>query len=605
VKKKYKFSRIFYLIKPFWARIFTASFIILLVSVINQIFPLITRSLTDLVTQDKTKFLFFENPTLPSLIILLISIRFIVTILSRISQYLANILRNQLLHHLREIAFKHLLTLSVYFYNKNQSGKIMSKINRGTRNITSIVSSVGTQFLPDLVTATISLIILCRINWQIGIATTLIFPPFFYLRLKRYQALEKIEKKDQKIWDKEYGHFWEVLANIRLVKVFNAEKFEIKKFYKTTQKLIGNRIKMEKTYNRGLTADLLVELWMYLIYGYVFYLGVTGIFTIGTVILMVQYLQMVRRPFWSLGWVFWQIKYAQIGVRDYLKILDEKPDIKNPSFENTQKNHPPILNSKKSSPALIEFKDVCFKYPEESGQKVFSGLNFSIPPGKTLAIIGHSGAGKTTIANLLARFFDPDRGEILIDNINIKKVSLKNLYQNVGLVSQEDYFFDDTIANNLRYAKPNATYKEMKKACQTANALEFIDKLPKELDTIVGERGIRLSGGQKQRLSIARVILKDPRILILDEATSSLDSYSEKLVQEALWKLISNRTTLIIAHRLSTIKKADKIIVIGKQKIIEEGTHSQLIKKSGVYASFYQLQTGQLSKLKDWEILNT
>ena len=308
---------------------------------------------------------------------------------------------------------------------------------------------------------------------------------------------------------------------------------------------------------------------------------------------MTQYIQMIRQPLWNLNWVFWEMKYAQIGVRDYFKILNQTPDI--------QETNSPL------SPSIagqISFKNIWFKYPEKNGQEVLENVSFTIKPNQTLALVGKSGVGKTTIAHLLVRFFDPDQGKILIDNHDLRNLSLECLRKNIGLVTQENYLFDDTIVKNLKYGLPTATTKQVRQACKAANALEFIDKLPKKLNTIIGERGVKLSGGQKQRLSIARTILKNPKILVLDEATSSLDSHSERLVQDALWKLIKNRTTIIIAHRLSTIQKADQILVLNNKKIAETGSHQELLKNKKLYYQLHQLQTTQPNKLKNWDIIS-
>jgi ATP-binding cassette, subfamily B, bacterial len=593
-KHRSHFLRILILAKPFWGKLIGVSFIILLMAGINQIYPLITRSLTDLITRGETSFFFLSKPTFVSLILLVLFLRVLSSILNRISWYSSTLLKTKLLHHLRETAYKHLLNLSIGFYNQNSSGKIMNKLTRGTSNITSIITNVGMHFLPNMITAVISIIIITSINPIIGIASAGMFVPFFFIRHLRFKELEKVEKKSQKIWDKEYGHFWEVLTNIRLVKAFTAENVELKKFYKTIKKIIGFRVKMEKIHNKSNLADVLIEVWTVGIVSYSFYLGLTGHFTIGTVILMTQYVQLIRQPLWNLTWVFWEIKFAQIGVRDYLKILDQKISVKETTSPTTLTN----------LSGAISFDDVWFKYPDKAGQKVFQNISFNIEPGQTLALVGKSGVGKTTIAHLLVRFFDPDQGQIKIDDLDLRDISLKSLRQNIGLVSQDSHLFNATIVENLEYGLPNASLKQMRQACRAANALEFIDKLPKKLHTVIGERGVRLSGGQKQRLSIARTILKNPKILILDEATSSLDSHSERLVQDALWKLIKGRTAIIIAHRLSTIQKADQILVLDNKKISEIGTHQGLLKRKGIYHQLHQLQTTDPKKLKKWDIIN-
>ncbi|MBI3954648.1 ABC transporter ATP-binding protein [Candidatus Collierbacteria bacterium] len=594
MKPKSQSKRIFFLAKPFWPRILGISLLIILLSAINQVYPLINKALVDLISTGQTSLFLIKRPTFVNLIILFLSFKLTATLINRLSIYGGSMLSSSLRHHLREIGFKHLLTLSVGFYNKHQSGNVMSKISRGTDGIRSIINSIGLHLLPSLVTGFISVLVVISFNWKIGLSAALMFVPFFYLRLLRFKANEKIEKRQNRIWDREYGHFWEVISNIRLVKTFTAENYEIGKLRRIITRLHHNNHLTEQTNNKGVVADLLVDVWTVALYGYIFYLGLSGSFTLGTVVLLVQYVEMIKQPLWNLSWIFWEVKYAQVGIRDYLKILDTKPDTV--EIENPIHLTAPI--------GLVEFDNVWFKYKEKSGQDVFHSLSFNVSPGKTLALVGRSGVGKTTVAHLMVRFFDPDKGQIKIDNLDIRDLSFTSLRGSIGLVMQESYLFDDTIANNLRYGKPDATNEEMMVACQVANALEFINKLPKKLDTVIGERGVKLSGGQKQRLSIARTILKNPRILILDEATSSLDSHSEMLVQDALWKLIQGRTTIIIAHRLSTVQKADQILVLNKKKIAEQGTHQELLAKDGIYASLHHIQSGHLEKLKEWDLVS-
>jgi len=239
--------------------------------------------------------------------------------------------------------------------------------------------------------------------------------------------------------------------------------------------------------------------------------------------------------------------------------------------------------------ANIEFKNISFSYPT-SKEKAINSINFSIEGGSTAALVGHSGAGKSTIINLLPRFYDPTNGQIKIDGQNIHEVSLKSLRKNISLVSQDIILFDDTVKANIAYAKLDASDEEIKRACDFAAATEFIEKLPNSYETIIGENGIRLSGGQKQRISIARAILKNSPIILLDEATSSLDADSEEKVQNAIINLTKNKTTLVIAHRLSTIIRADKIIIIDQGELIESGTHNELLKNSSIYKNLYSKQ---------------
>lgn len=594
MKKKSDLVRVFVLARPFWSRIFGISILILVMSGISQFFPLASRSLIDIISTGKTTFFLLPHPTFTNLLILLVFLKVALIVISRISVYASSLLSTRLRHYLRGIGFRHLLTLSIGYYNKHSSGKLMSKMSRGTDGIRRIISDLGINFLPGVFTAIVSIIVVTSINWKIGLATITMFIPFFFIRLQRYRELSGLEKKQNRIWDREYSHFWEVISNIRLVKTFAAERYEISKFRRVTGRLYKNSIKMEKINNKGTSAEILAEVWTMGIYSYVFYLGLTHQFSVGTVILMTQYVEMIKQPLWNLSWIFWEVKYAMVGIRDYIKILDAKPGL----VETNQPLTPTITRGQ------VEFENIWFKYPEKSGQDVFHGISFKVEPGKTLALVGKSGVGKTTIAHLLVRFYDPDRGRVLIDGIDLRDLSFDYLHGITGLVMQESHLFDETIAENLRYGKPSATREELEIACKVSHADEFIKKLPKGIDTIIGERGIRLSGGQRQRLSIARTLLKNPRILILDEATSALDSHSEMLVQDALWKLIQGRTTIIIAHRLSTVQKADEIIVLDKKKITEQGNHEQLLKKKGIYASLHLIQSGQMEKLKRWDLIS-
>lgn len=593
MKKESDFIRVFQLARPFWGRIFGISLLIVVLSGLNQLYPLINRALIDLISTGTTQFFLFKHATFLNLIILLATAKVLSTIVNRTSVYASSILGYRLLHYLREVGYRHLLSLSVSYFNKNTSGKVMNKLSRGTDGIRSIISNLGINFLPGAVTAVIAIFVVSSISWQIGLVTATMFIPFFYLRLIRFRKLSSLEKKQNRVWDREYSHFWEVVSNIRLVKTFATERYEITKLRQVAEKLTRNKFKMERIANEGTSADLLVDLWTVAIYAYVFYLGLTHQFTIGVIVLLISYVEMIKQPLWNLSWIFWEVKYTMIGIRDYLKILDAKSEV----VEIDQPITPIVTRGK------VEFESIWFKYPEKDGQDVFHGISFKVEPGKTLALIGKSGVGKTTIAHLLVRFFDPDRGRVLIDNVDLRDLSLDYLHSITGLVMQESHLFDETIAENLRYGKPSATHEEMEIACKIAHADEFIKKLPKGIDTIIGERGVRLSGGQKQRLSIARTILKNPKVLILDEATSALDSHSEMLVQDALWKLIQGRTTIIIAHRLSTVQKADEIIVLDKKKIVEQGNHGQLLEKKGIYFSLHQIQSGQIERLKRWDFV--
>jgi len=285
------------------------------------------------------------------------------------------------------------------------------------------------------------------------------------------------------------------------------------------------------------------------------------------------------QPIRSLATINMLFNQGAVGANRVFKIIDTEPSIR-------EINSAPNLNMKKGN---IKFEEVNFSYPNTQDQAI-KNINISVEGGSTVALVGHSGAGKSTIMNLLPRFYDPKNGSVYIDEQNIRSITLSSLRRNISMVSQDIILFDDTVHANIAYANMSASKEEIRKACDFAAATEFIEKLPKKFETMIGENGVRLSGGQKQRISIARAVLKNSPIILLDEATSSLDAESEEKVQNAVMNLTKNKTTLVIAHRLSTIIRADKIIVMNQGKIIDIGTHDELLKNSTIYKNLYSKQ---------------
>lgn len=582
------FKRLIFFAKPYFRYLLVISVLILVMSGLRQVEPMVFKRITDTVAT--------SNGEVPQNIITLLAIFLIVkifgTILNRTSWYFANIFSYKLRFNLRERGYEHLLALPISFFNSQQSGKLMNQLERGATQITQIVNNSGMFFVPNVITAIIGLVIMGSYNLKVALLVLIVFVPVGLINYWKFIKNQGLEKQENKLYDNQYGHFWETISAIELVKSFVAESFEIRQFRNFHNQILEIRKKIEKNHNVFTLSDIFLESWIWGIYSYIIYLAFLGEFGLGTMVLMISYIGIIREPLWSLNWIFWEAKRAQIGAKEYFEILDAKSDILDPSN--------PVKVNKLSG--NIKFDKVSFKY--KNGSTVFKQVSFEIKKGQTCALVGKSGAGKTTVAGLLNRYFDIDSGMISIDGIDIRNLRLKDLRRNIATVTQEAYLFADSIIENLKYGNPKAKFEEMVNACKIASADEFIVKLENGYDSEIGERGTKLSGGQKQRLSMARAILKDPSILILDEATSQLDSESESLIQKALVNVIKDRTTIVIAHRLSTIKKADKIIVFDKGKILEEGNHNELMKNGKLYASLFNLQSGQKDILEEWEIVS-
>lgn len=609
-------KRILEYAKPFRKTLISVSVLIFLMALLSQVEPFVTRAITDRLVQGEGQGLFNY---IGILLLVLLAVRLIQSVLNRLSWFLTNIFAIKFEANLKLLSFDHLMKLSLSFFNQQESGKIISKLDRGVNRLTAIINNSGMHFLPNVITAIISFAIVIYYEWRIGVITVLAFVPYVLINRWRFEKNSKLERKEYQLYDRQYAHFWEVLSSMELIKAFRAEEFEKNNFKNFFKKAIRLRQEMEKNTNRSMVGDILLESLSWFMYAYIVYITWQGQITIGTLILLVSLIQLIRQPLWQINWIFWEVKRAQIGARDFFKIMDAKADVVDPVKPLEIKD---VKGEIIFDQVSFTYKQDAFNYFEKNYDEqteneqqdedkpkqppdlqVFKDVSFTIKPGEMTAFVGPSGAGKTTIASMLMRFFDPDQGKILLDGVDIKKFGQRDLRSQIGLVSQSVYLFSSSIEENLRYAKPDATEAEMWQACKIARADEFIEKLDKGLKTTIGERGVRLSGGQRQRLSLARTILRDPKIIILDEATSALDSESEMYIQQALVEVLKNRTSVVIAHRLSTVQRSDKIIVIKDQQLLEEGNHQQLLKKDGLYASLFKIQSGDVNKLKEWDLV--
>lgn len=484
-----------------------------------------------------------------------------------------------LIAKLRSQVQKHIIKLPIRYFDNAKTGELVSRIMTDVEGVRNLVGTGFAQMVGGVLTAVISLFLLINISPMMTLYVLLPVVVFGLVSLKAFGKIRPIFRERGKINAQVTGRLTETLGGIRVIKGFNAEAQEIKTFERGVDELFQN-VKASLTATSFVTSAgaLLLGLASAGIMGIGGYMIMEGEMTFGDFLAFTLYLGFMIAPIVQMSNIGSQLTEAFAG-------LDRTEEIMNTPLEADDRKRTQVLDKIVGD---VEFRDVSFAY--ESGKEVVKGINFKAPAGSVTALVGTSGSGKTTIAGLAATFLNPDSGRILLDGHDLQSVTLESFRSQLGVVLQDDFLFEGTIRENILFPRPEATEEEVQKAVKAAHVQEFSDRFEKGLDTLIGERGVKLSGGQRQRIAIARAILADPRILILDEATSNLDTESETLIQASLKELMKGRTTFVIAHRLSTIRQADQILVIEQGKIVERGMHDQLIESKGRY---YQLYTYQ------------
>ncbi|MBU1887792.1 MAG: ABC transporter ATP-binding protein/permease [Candidatus Omnitrophica bacterium] len=499
--------------------------------------------------------------------------------------YFMSKLGQSVLRDVRLVIYKKLLALSNDFYSTMQTGELVSRI---TFDVGIIVNSI-TEGLTDLLLQPIQLAVYMvvligikvyfSISWVFILITMLVFPLISYPVIKIGKKLRKISTSTQESMSDMNSLLFETIYGIGVVKSFTAEGYQADKFKTHNYRYFKMLMKSVK---RMAIISPLGEFVGVMCMAIVLWFGgkevVYGRLSAGAFIAFLAALLSLIKPFKRLSRLYGINQQAMAAIIRVFNIVDRDPTIKD------RPGAIAIAGFKDS----IEFNDIDFSYGQEP--LVLKKFNVMLPKGRVLAIVGLSGAGKSTFVSLLPRFYDPTEGSVLIDGRDIRDFKVSSLRSQIGIVSQENILFNDSIRNNIAFGMPDADMEDIRKAAKAANAHDFIMKMPEGYETFIGDRGIRLSGGEKQRIAIARALFKDPPILILDEATSQLDSESEKLVQEAIDRLMAHRTVFVIAHRLSTVEHADKIIVLDSGNIVESGTHTELLAKSGIYKRLYEIQ---------------
>ncbi|MBZ5553769.1 MAG: ABC transporter ATP-binding protein/permease [Acidobacteriia bacterium] len=487
---------------------------------------------------------------------------------------------------LRRQVQAHIGRLPVSFYDANKTGTLVSRIMSDVEGVRNLIGTGLVEFVGGLMTAVLALVILLRISVTMTAVAFAVLLVFGVGLNKAFKTIRPIFRARPKINAEVTGRLTESLGGVRVVKGYHAEEREAKVFASGVQRLLDNVLKtLTATSLMSLSATAL----MGLVSAAIMLLGahriLSGSMTLGTFITYTIFLGMLVAPVFQIVAIGTQITEAIAGLERTREILNEKPEDTDP-----QRN----VNLDRIG-GQVSFEHVGFAY--DTGKPVLMDISFESKPGTVTALVGPSGAGKSTVIGLIAAFYVPTEGRVLVDGIDLSNVRLDSYRTQLGVVLQETFLFDGSIRENVSFGRPEATEEEILAACRIARVDEFAETFEKKYETVVGERGVKLSGGQKQRVSIARAILADPRILILDEATSSLDSESESLIQEGLRYLMQGRTTFVIAHRLSTIRRADQILVIEAGRIIERGTHETLYAAAGRYYDLYTKQHGMEANL--------
>ncbi len=510
----------------------------------------------------------------------LIVVFFLKALFEFVYKYIMSDIGQRIIRDLRQKIYDKLQELSMDFYSKYRSGELISRITNDVILLENSISYGTTEFFYQGFQVIVFAGIIFAINWKFAVWIFVIAPLVALPVFKIGRMIKKLVHKSQRRIADISSILFETISGARVVKAFSMEDYEKRRFAEKNNDYYKLLIKQ---ISKRLLLSPLLEFTAAVIAAIILLVGgnavLKGEISFGVFTLFLASLLSMIRPMKRLSTIHAFYQQAIAATERIYEILEAAPSVVEP-------DNPRVLSDIKKG---IEFKDVVFSY--EQDRPVLNGISFFIPAGKITAIVGPSGSGKSTIVNLLLRLYDPDKGVILFDDVDIREAALRDLRSKIAIVTQDTVLFNDTIANNIAYGSANASKQDIINAAKLANAHTFIEELPAGYDTNIGDLGHKLSGGQKQRLAIARAILRNPQLLILDEATAHLDSHAEKDVQEALEPLLKERTVVIIAHRLSTIKSADNIVVLANGLIAEQGRHKELMEQDGIYHGLYRLQS--------------
>lgn len=560
-------------IKPYWKRGLAAGICTIIAAGGTAYLPFVIKDMVDQVLSEK-------NTTMLNWIVLSIVVVFVIRGIAYYGQsYLMNYVGQRVIIDIRKAVFEKLQRLSMSFYDKHKTGTIMSYVTNDVSALQSAMVDNVVEMITETVILVASIVMMIYLDWKLFLVTFATFPVVLFFIDSFGKRIRKSGSRIQEAAADITSVLQEVASSPRVIKSFVREGYEVDRFDKENMNNFRANMKYAQLSSTLTpTIEFVAAIGVSIILWYGGNSVINGSITAGSLVAFLTYAVNISNPIKRLSRVIGNIQKALAAAQRVFDVLDLPEVIKNA----------PDAKALPKVKGDVRFNDVSFAYNEN--EEVLSHVSFEVKPGEMIAFVGPSGAGKSTVASLLPRFYDATNGSITIDGQDIRKVTLDSLREQVGIVPQETVLFNGSVYDNILYGRLDATREEVEAAAKAANAHDFIMQLPNGYETMLGDRGMNISGGQRQRISIARAILKNPQILILDEATSALDTESERVVQEALDRLMVGRTSFVIAHRLSTIKNADKIMVLEKGQLIEQGNHDELMAMDGLYAHLYKIQ---------------
>lgn len=591
--KKSVFLRILVYFKPFAPKLILMILCYIATAVLNLVWPYLSgKILYDKILAENSEFL--DSLGIPGInYIVALGLIILVMFLTKITMQVLGIIQGvmtativpKIIMKMKSQVFQSMGELSISFFNSRQTGGLMTRVLRDAERVTGFFIDGLPYLMINILTIIATSIVMFRMNWRLAIAALIFVPIIFTISFRLMPKLWHFYGRRHRAERSMNSRLNDNLTGARVVKAFGQQESELRRFDKNNQRVRSADMSLVNFDNKFFALYVIFEnIAMILVWGFGAYLLLNQThMELGILITFTGYVQQLNGPLDFISYAFRWFSDSMNSAQRMFEIVDAVPDIR-------EKADAVRMDTMKGK---IELKDVTFGY--EPHKPILKKINLHVEAGSMLGIVGRSGAGKSTLVNLISRLYDPQEGEIYIDDINIKDIAFNDLRRNVAMVSQDTYIFMGTVTDNIAYANPEASFDKIVEAAVLASAHDFICKMPEGYDTIIGSAGRNLSGGEKQRISIARAILADPKILILDEATASVDTETEKAIQASINYLIKDRTTISIAHRLSTLRDADRLIVIDNGEITEEGTHNELVEQKGVYYKLKELQTKALA----------